>query len=61
MHDQDDDIIRVVEDTPTAPSHDGPRWKVAIIDDDPAIHSGTRYYLSDKELGGVRLELFSAI
>lgn len=61
MHDQDDDIIRVVEDTPTAPPHDGPRWKVAIIDDDPAIHSGTRYSLSDYELGGVRLELLSAM
>ncbi|WP_439573256.1 ATP-binding response regulator [Phreatobacter sp.] len=61
MHDQDDDVIRVVEDGPPAPDHDGPGWKVAIIDDDPAIHSGTRYSLSDYELNGARLELFSAM
>lgn len=61
MHDEDNDVIRVVEDDLPATVAEGPRWKVAIIDDDPAIHSGTRYSLSDYELNGTRLELFSAM
>ena len=43
-----DDIIDLIEDSAdkwaAAP---GPRWKVAIIDDEPAVHDGTRYALSD--------------
>jgi signal transduction histidine kinase/DNA-binding NarL/FixJ family response regulator len=62
MHepDRDDDLIPVLEDEPHVPAPDLHRWKVAIIDDDPAVHSGTRYALSDYQLAGARLELLSA-
>ena len=35
-------------------------WKIAIIDDDPAVHEGTRFALSDYALAGERLTLISA-
>jgi len=56
----DDDLIVILEDEPVAVRVDAPRWKVAIIDDDPAVHSGTKYALSDYELAGQRLDLYSA-
>lgn len=56
-----DDIIDLIEDSAdkraAAP---GPRWKVAIIDDEPAVHDGTRYALSDYTLNGQGLEILSA-
>lgn len=58
--DRDDDLIQVLEDEAPALPEDQHRWKVAIIDDDAAVHSGTRYALSDYVLGGSRLELLSA-
>jgi signal transduction histidine kinase/CheY-like chemotaxis protein len=58
--DRDDDLIMVLEDEAPALPEDQHRWKVAIIDDDAAVHSGTRYALSDYVLGGSRLELLSA-
>lgn len=58
--DRDDDLIQVLEDEPAAPVREQHRWKVAIIDDDPAVHSGTRYALYDYELAGAGLELLSA-
>ena len=41
-----DDIIRVIDDDggPTAASTAA--WKVAVIDDDPAVHEGTRFALT---------------
>ncbi|WP_204336371.1 hypothetical protein, partial [Proteus mirabilis] len=36
------------------------RWKIAVIDDDPAVHDGTRFALSDYSLNGQRLEILSA-
>jgi signal transduction histidine kinase len=59
-HDDDDDLIRVVEDDAAEAPAATHRWKVAVIDDDPAVHSGTNYALYDYELGGTRLELLSA-
>src|SRR3954466_10214999 len=35
-------------------------WKVAIIDDDPAVHEGTRFALYDYSLNGSGIELLSA-
>src|SRR5436190_3520511 len=35
-------------------------WKVAIIDDDPAVHEGTRFALYDYSLNGSGLALLSA-
>ena len=55
-----DDIIRFRDDA----ADEGPRpagvWKVAVIDDDRAVHEGTRYALYDYVLNGHRIELLSA-
>jgi signal transduction histidine kinase/CheY-like chemotaxis protein len=56
-----DDFLDVIEDDeqPTvAPA--GARWKVLVIDDDPAVHDGTRFALYDYELSGQGLEIISA-
>ena len=55
------DIIRLIDD-PDAPVVDdrARRWKVAVIDDDPAVHEGTRFALSDYSLNGQGLEIVSA-
>ena len=42
----------------TAPA--GPRWKIAIVDDDQGVHTGTRFALQDFTLHGRGLELLSA-
>jgi len=56
-----DDIIDFIEDSAGEPAAAvGPRWKVAIIDDEPAVHDGTRYALSDYTLNGQGLEILSA-
>ncbi|QCK86100.1 DUF3369 domain-containing protein [Phreatobacter aquaticus] len=60
QHDDDDDLIRVVEDDVVEAPVPAHRWKVAVIDDDPAVHSGTNYALYDYDLGGTKLELLSA-
>ena len=36
------------------------RWKVAVIDDDPAVHDGTRFALYDYTLNGQGIEILSA-
>src|SRR5260370_32685809 len=54
-----DDFLQIIEDQ-APPPESGPRWKVAVIDDDPAVHDGTRFALSDYTLNGQRLEILSA-
>lgn len=57
----DDDIIRLVDDDEAPPSRlEAKAWKVAVIDDDPAIHEGTRFALYDYSLNGDGIELVSA-
>ena len=61
MADQDD-VLHLIEDsgtTPDAPST-GRTWKIAVIDDDSAVHEGTRFALSDYCLNGQTLEVLSA-
>jgi signal transduction histidine kinase len=36
------------------------KWKIAVIDDDQAVHEGTRFALSDYSLNGAGLEIVSA-
>ena len=36
------------------------KWKIAVIDDDQAVHEGTRFALSDYSLNGQTLEILSA-
>lgn len=59
-HPEDDELVAILDDGPVAPEAEAGRWKVAIIDDDAAIHSGTKYALSDYQLAGHRLDLYSA-
>ena len=57
----DDDFIKLV-DEPEDGGTDAPgkAWKVAIIDDEPSVHEGTRLALSDYALNGQGLALLSA-
>jgi signal transduction histidine kinase len=59
---EDNDLIEfAAEDAGTQTSFAALRpWKVAIIDDDPAVHEGTRFALYDYSLNGSGLELLSA-
>src|SRR6478672_2442715 len=39
---EQDDVLYLIEDAGTAPEASTARkWKIAVIDDDPAIHEGT--------------------
>ena len=56
-----DDLVTFIEDDP--PEADGDparRWKVIVIDDDGAVHDGTRFALYDYVLNGQGLEIISA-
>jgi signal transduction histidine kinase len=57
---QEDDLITVIEDEELAAPQYGVPWKVAVIDDDPAVHDGTRYALYDYVLNGQKLDIISA-
>jgi len=60
MADQDD-ILQLIEDSEPGPEpSNAKRWKIAVIDDDPAVHEGTRFALSDYSLNGQTLEILSA-
>jgi signal transduction histidine kinase/CheY-like chemotaxis protein len=57
----DDDIVQLIDDPgDVPPPDDGRRWKIAVIDDEPAVHDGTRFALSDYKLNGIGLEMISA-
>ncbi len=55
----EDDFLQIIEDQ-APPQETGPRWKIAVIDDDPAVHDGTRFALSDFALHGQQLDILSA-
>jgi DNA-binding NarL/FixJ family response regulator len=60
MADQDD-VLHLIEDDGEAPGESHARkWKIAVIDDDQAVHEGTRFALSDYTLNGQTLEILSA-
>ena len=60
MADQDD-ILHLIDDAePAHPPSSTRKWKIAVIDDDPAVHEGTRFALSDYSLNGQTLEILSA-
>jgi len=61
MAEQDDVLHLIDDDTETAPEdHSARKWKIAVIDDDQAVHDGTRFALSDYSLNGQTLEILSA-
>jgi signal transduction histidine kinase len=56
-----DDLLTLIDDRDApAPDQRGKRWKIAVIDDDEAVHEGTRFALADYSLGGMGLEIVSA-
>jgi signal transduction histidine kinase/CheY-like chemotaxis protein len=56
-----DDVLHLIDDTGTTREDSSTRkWKIAVIDDDPAVHDGTRFALSDYSLNGQGLEILSA-
>ncbi len=58
---EQDDVLHLIEDTGAAPEDTSARkWKIAVIDDDHAVHEGTRFALSDYSLNGQGLEILSA-
>jgi signal transduction histidine kinase/CheY-like chemotaxis protein len=58
---EQDDVLHLIDDSGTAPVVSTARkWKVAVIDDDQAVHEGTRFALSDYSLHGATLEILSA-
>src|SRR6201987_4421695 len=58
---EQDDVLHLIDDTGTASEDTNARkWKIAVIDDDPAVHDGTRFALSDYTLNGQRLEILTA-
>ncbi|MGX9429019.1 MULTISPECIES: ATP-binding response regulator [Bradyrhizobium] len=58
---EQDDVLHLIDDTGVAPEDSSARkWKVAVIDDDAAVHEGTRFALSDYSLNGATLEILSA-
>ena len=57
----EDDFLQLIDEPEgRAPAVSAKPWKVAIIDDDPSVHDGTRLALSDYVLNGHGLELISA-
>jgi signal transduction histidine kinase len=56
---EQDDFLQIIDDAGD-PSDTGPLWKVAVIDDDVAVHDGTRFALGDYQLNGHGLEILSA-
>jgi signal transduction histidine kinase/CheY-like chemotaxis protein len=59
---EQDDVLHLIDDTGVVAREDstGRKWKIAVIDDDQAVHEGTRFALSDYSLNGQGLEILSA-
>jgi signal transduction histidine kinase/CheY-like chemotaxis protein len=58
---EQDDVLHLIDDTEAAREDASARkWKIAVIDDDQAVHEGTRFALSDYMLNGQGLEILSA-
>ena len=56
----DDDFLELMPDEAPAAGPRAGTWTIALVDDDPAVHEGTRYALSGYELDGRGLEILSA-
>ncbi|MGJ5176138.1 ATP-binding response regulator [Bradyrhizobium oligotrophicum] len=58
---EQDDVLHLIDDTGfDEDDHSARKWKIAVIDDDHAVHEGTRFALSDYSLNGQGLEILSA-
>ena len=56
----DDFVILLDDETEPGGAEVAGYWKVVVIDDDPAVHDGTRFALSNYTLNGFGLEIISA-
>ncbi|HEX2724272.1 MAG TPA: DUF3369 domain-containing protein, partial [Beijerinckiaceae bacterium] len=56
----EDEFLTFSEDEQSELASASARWKIAIIDDDQAVHDGTRFALYDYVLNGQGLEILSA-
>jgi signal transduction histidine kinase/CheY-like chemotaxis protein len=56
----DDDFLQFTDDEEAPAGETLPPWTIAVIDDDPAVHEGTRFALYDYTLNGQSLEILSA-
>ncbi|MEH3146047.1 MAG: DUF3369 domain-containing protein [Methylobacterium frigidaeris] len=56
----DDDLLFLLPDDETEAERPAVTWPVVVIDDDPAVHEGTRFALSGYTLDGAGLEILSA-
>ncbi len=56
----DDDILFLLPDDEPGEAMQAAPWPVMVVDDDPAVHEGTRFALSGYGLDGAGLELISA-
>ncbi len=56
----DNEFIQLIEEDGLPPPVQQTTWKVAVIDDDPAVHEGTRFALYDYSLLGQGIEILSA-
>src|SRR5829696_3239413 len=54
------DFLQFTDEEPVPSGESLPAWTVAIIDDDPAVHDGTRFALFDYSLNGQSLDILSA-
>ncbi len=58
---QEHELVTFIEDEVSESLGEPPRrWKVVVIDDDEAVHDGTRFALYDYTLHGQGLEIISA-
>src|SRR3954462_1740302 len=57
---EEDDFLTLIEDEQGEIEAPSAGWKIAVIDDDPAVHDGTRFALYDYSLNGQGLEILSA-
>src|ERR1700740_249936 len=58
---EQDDGLQLIDDTESPPEASPVgKWKSPWIDDDSAVHEGTRFALSDYNLNGATLEILSA-
>ena len=56
----DDDLLVFAAEAEAEAERPTRTWKVAVIDDDPAVHDGTRFALWDYSLNGQGVEILSA-
>ncbi|MFB0488489.1 signal transduction histidine kinase/CheY-like chemotaxis protein [Methylobacterium sp. OAE515] len=56
----DDDTLTLIPDDLDEAKPNAGAWVIAVIDDDPAVHDGTRYALASYTLDGRGLEILTA-